>query len=379
MILEYGFKNFLSFKHGASVSFRLDGNVPDAVSGGLDYSRVLCVKGANGSGKTHLLKALAFISNFISDSFSYNVKSAIPISPFGASVEPISFYVEFRSGDIEYIYELDAIPKGVLRESLSKKQKRRTPLFEREGDSIKYAIKSLEKIKGIRLRSNASVISIAHQHEIGELREFKDIFSNISFNVTSGGVATNTFINIGKASEYFYEHPEPLKFVVDFLRQCDTGVEDIRISREEAAEGNFNYSPVFVHMAGGEEILVGAATESSGTKQLFCQIIAYGMTLSSGGVLILDEFDQFLHPDLLPKLLNLFMGVANERGAQLLFSSHHYEVMDMCGRYRTYLVSKEDNASFAYRLDEIPGDILRNDRPIVPAYKSGRIGGVPKL
>jgi hypothetical protein len=43
------------------------------------------------------------------------------------------------------------------------------------------------------------------------------------------------------------------------------------------------------------------------------------------------------------------------------------------------LVNKEDNESFAYRLDEIPGDILRNDRPILPAYNDGKIGGIPKL
>jgi hypothetical protein len=64
------------------------------------------------------------------------------------------------------------------------------------------------------------------------------------------------------------------------------------------------------------------------------------------------------------------------RSRQLLFTTHNTEIMDILGRYRTYLVQKVDNESFAYRLDEVPGDILRNDRPISPAYNDGKIGAL---
>ncbi|TOA04168.1 hypothetical protein CGK40_02880, partial [Vibrio parahaemolyticus] len=43
-----------------------------------------------------------------------------------------------------------------------------------------------------------------------------------------------------------------------------------------------------------------------------------------------------------------------------------------------YLVNKEDGESYGYRLDEIPGSMIRNDRPITPLYVSGKIGGVPE-
>ena len=100
----------------------------------------------------------------------------------------------------------------------------------------------------------------------------------------------------------------------------------------------------------------------------------------SGGLLILDEFDINLHPHILPKLLNLFNDKTfNTEGAQMIFSTHNGEVLDWLGRYRCYLVNKENNESYAYRLDEIPGDVLRNDRPITPIYNRGDIGGVPKV
>jgi predicted ATPase len=94
----------------------------------------------------------------------------------------------------------------------------------------------------------------------------------------------------------------------------------------------------------------------------------------------LDEFDIHLHPHILPKLIKLFLDPrSNPKGAQLLISTHDAEILNMLGRYRTFLVNKVENESFGYRLDELPGDIVRNDRPILPAYNEGKIGGVPRL
>ena len=69
----------------------------------------------------------------------------------------------------------------------------------------------------------------------------------------------------------------------------------------------------------------------------------------------------------------------NLNNAQMIFSTHDTAIMDRLGKYRTYLVNKENNESFGYRLDEIPGDILRNDRPVSSPYRNGKVGGVPKV
>ena len=64
MIYSYGFKNYFGFKEGADVSFLLGSRVPQEISGGRKAATILGVKGANGAGKTNLLKALTFISTF---------------------------------------------------------------------------------------------------------------------------------------------------------------------------------------------------------------------------------------------------------------------------------------------------------------------------
>ena len=82
MLLEFGFRNFYSFREGASISFRLDANCPESISLGKPFATVIGIKGANGSGKTQILKALKFISSFAHQSFSQEVGAPIPIFPF---------------------------------------------------------------------------------------------------------------------------------------------------------------------------------------------------------------------------------------------------------------------------------------------------------
>lgn len=380
MILEYGIRNFLSFKEGATVSFRLDGKVPSEVSGGRDFATVMCVKGANGSGKTHLLKGLAFLSHFICKSFGEDVDDPIPINPFGFSEEPSQFYVEFRIGTTNYRYDLEVTRNRVERECLTKKVKREVKVFERIRDTLPTATGEFKLLKKTKLRKNASAISIARQHEIRDVLTIHKFFSSNRFNVSSSGVRMVPPNNLQAAAKFIHDNPGVLPWILEFLKECDTGIKDIKILKEKMeGEQRERYTPVFIHSAGGVDLPVSDFHESAGTKQLFALLLSYGAALSTGGTLILDEFDLYLHPDLLPKLLELFTGPENTKGAQLLFSSHQNDVMDICGRYRTYLVQKEDNASFCYRLDEIPGDVLRNGRSIVQPYKEGRIGGVPRL
>jgi len=380
MLLEYGFKNFLSFKEGATVSFKLDANCPQSISHGLDFTPVLCVKGANGSGKTHLLKALAFVADFASKSFAKKPEDAIHVATFFGSKDPSEFYVEFCLGDTKYRYELSVTTTEVKRETLYKTVKKRTTLFERVDAEVVSASKALDKLKTtIKVRKNASIISTARQYELKELAGVYKFFENILANVSYGGIREGS-TDIGVISKFLHSKHEVFNFVKQFISECDIGISDIKILGQDGADGEKKYFPVFFHKVGERQMPISAVTESSGTKQLFRILAHYKLMIDTGGVLIMDEFDIYLHAHILPKILDLFLdGEKNEKRAQLLFTTHNSDILNDLGRYRTYLVNKEANESFAYRLDEIPGDVLRNDRAILPVYNDGKIGGIPKL
>lgn len=380
MILEYGLKNFLSFKEGVIVSFKLDANCPEAVAQGRSFATVMCVKGANGSGKTQLLKGLAFVGDFVVRSFSREPEEEVRVDSFFENPEPSEFFVEFAIGTSVYRYELTLTQKGVRHEVLYRTTAKRVKLFERIEDAVEYSTKAFSSLKSMKLRSNASVISTARQYEMKELEPVNRFFRGIVSNVGYDGVRERSFLDLNSVSRMFAKNPTVLIFARDFIRECDIGIADIEIVETVMPDEKKRYSPVFLHLVDGKHVPVPAITESSGTKQLFRNLFAYKAVLDGGGVLILDEFDIYLHPHILPKLVDLFMDPAkNPKDAQLLFTTHNLEIIDICGRYRTYLVNKDDNISFAFRLDEVPGDLLRNDRSLIGPYREGRIGGVPRL
>jgi hypothetical protein len=380
MLIAYGLRNFLSFKEGVTVSFRLDANVPDSVSQGRNFATLMCVKGANGSGKTHLLKGLAFVADFAVRSFAREPEDDIMVDPFYGATGPSEFFVEFGAGASTYRYEIALSTKGVQYEVLYRTQVKRVQLFERSGDVLTRFTNAYSALETMKLRSNASVVSTARQYQVKGLEPVIKFFSSIVTNVGYEGHRERTFLDLNSVSKMFYKDPEALKFAVEFIRTCDIGISNIKIEEQDVPGEAKRYTPYFFHMVDGIELPIRPSTESNGTKQLFRSLFAYQLVLSNGGVLVLDEFDVYLHPHILPKLVAFFAEPEkNPKGAQLLFTTHSLEIIDVSGRYRTYIVNKDENVSFALRLDEIPGDILRNDRSIIPAYREGRISGVPRL
>lgn len=380
MLLEFGLKNFFCFKEGISISFKLDSNCPANISQGRDFTTVLGIKGANGSGKTHALKGLTFISNFCTDSFSSKPEERIAIDSFYENKHPVELYAEFLVKGVTYLYEVSLTETEVKRETIYRKKGKgkKVKILERINNELNTS-KEFAQLNTIKLRKNASIISTAHQYEFHELDDIYEYFEYLISNVSYGGL-DETPREINFVSKFLNNHKTILEFVRKFVATCDTGISSIDIVEIKNQKGEKEYAPIFVHKVDNKLHPVTEHTESSGTKALFRNLPSYYLVLARGGLLVLDEFDTHLHPHILPKILQLFLDPKiNKKNAQLLFTTHDAEILNTLGRYRTYLVNKEDNESFTYRLDEIPGDILRNDRPILPAYNDGKIGGIPKL
>ena len=377
-MLEYGAKNYFSFKEGFEVSLRLNKNCPENISHGKDNTNVLCVKGGNGSGKTNVLKALSFIHEFCINSFSYKPDSKSPIEPHFNNSKSTEFFVVFSRKNIEYRYELELTKDKVVSEILYEKDKRYNKIIERTHDSIIYTNKEYSELESMKLRANASLISTAHQYEFATMNKIYSFFDNIQTNVNNIGLS-NFVPETSTISKFYKDNDSIFKFVIEQIRSCDIGITNIKILDNEDENGKRIYFPVFYHNTENTTKSLSFHYESSGTKALYIILGLYKLILDSGGVLVLDEFDINLHPHILPKLIDLFDSDKNINDAQLIFTTHNSSIMDILGKYRTVLVNKEENCSYAYRLDELPGDIVRNDRQISKVYNSGKLGGVPKI
>jgi AAA15 family ATPase/GTPase len=379
MLLEFGAKNFFSFKEWIVLSFKLNDNVPSGVSKGLKNSFALCLKGANASGKTNAIKIFSFLSYFCADSFSGKPDDEILVDTFFDDPSPTDFYVEFEIDNVLYEYELSLTKKGVISEKIYKTESRKTLVLHRDNDKLLvHSLFGKDQIIPV-VRNNASIISTANQYTIKEIEPFYKFFFNASGNVNRFGLAKAANPAFTATSEFYYKNPEYLKFIELYLKKFDTGISSIRINPYESDKGKL-YLPMFGHEVKGELKFLPYGSQSGGTKELFSILRDYKAVLETGGVLLLDEFDMNLHPDMLPHLVGLFDNKeTNPKGAQLIFSTHNTDIIDEMGKYRTYLLNKDDGESFCYRLDELDSTLVRNDRPIVPLYKAKRLGGYPRI
>lgn len=386
MIYSFGAKNYFSFKDGFDISFELNSKVPKSISKGRKVSTVMGVKGANASGKTSILKALECLAAFCTRSFQAPETRQNMVSSFFGNDDPCEFYIEFEMNGVFYIYEASITRKEVVRETLYKKISRKTKVFERKHNELVYRITELEDLDLVILKNNSSIIDSLSYYKLNlkspDVSNVYEFFNSIRGNVSALGVLDDkTFSSYESVNDFYYKVPEALEFAKKIIIQCDLGVSDIKMYERKNERGEAEYFPIFYHAADSEQSrALSYYEESHGTTALYRRLQVYWSTLKFGGTLVMDEFDTNLHPDLLPIIVGLFLDLGtNPKSAQFIFTSHNLEIIDYLGKYRTTLVSKVDGESFCYRLDEIPGDIIRNDRPISSLYRDGKIGGVPKL
>ena len=100
--------------------------------------------------------------------------------------------------------------------------------------------------------------------------------------------------------------------------------------------------------------------------------------LNLGGIAVIDELDNDLHPHLIPKILDWFrFEHSNPHQAQLIFTCHTPEILNRLQKHQVYLCEKNDQSSRAWRLDDVVG--LRSDDNLYAKYMAGALGAVPEV
>lgn len=379
MLISFGASNYMSFKEGFEVSLELSPASSETILKDKTISEAICIVGANASGKTNVIRSLTYIADFCCNSFSKKPDDNLQVYSYGFKEAPSYFFVEFQIDDIRYLYELELTKEKVISENLKRKVARWVEMFSRKDNKITYYAKDLKELSKIKLRSNVSIISIAHQYSITAIENIYNFFSKITSNIDPflGELMPR---NISTISKLYHESAELLNYVKTKLEHADTGINDIHIEQFNPISDEQFFHPTFTHNTKDENISIPFFFESNGTQALYLQLSLFKLVLDQGGILLLDEFDNNLHPDLHSWLIDFFLEPeSNPNNAQIVFTSHNAALMDKLGKYKTVLVNKVENESFLYRLDELPGTIVRNDRSIESVYKTGKLGGTPKL
>lgn len=135
---------------------------------------------------------------------------------------------------------------------------------------------------------------------------------------------------------------------------------------------------------GREVILPAELMESRGTIKLIDFAISFQKVFSKGGVLVLDEFDAAIHPEIIKGIIALFHDTSvNTKGAQLIFSTHNpiYLNNKIYRRDQILFVEKdkEGYASTLYSLADFGSTDVRNDENYLINYFKGKYSMLPYI
>jgi len=413
MIREITVKNFYSFKEKNKISFMVNKKTPctDAYVDSTNKERltkILACFGPNASGKTNLLKIIPFISWFINDSFNLKPDEKIPFSKFlfeKKNKEPAEISICFDHLNKIYRYSISMNEFQVLNESLHVYESKSFKyLFKRAWSESRNQYSFLAQNYGqtksfaepVKKRKNASALSIALQYEHEESKSITAYFSNISTNVRKNDKPDTQdevhFLQLFTSAKYFNENPDHMNQAQKLLTKFDLGLTAVKteeigkktdvkpLDTSENSDNSKVYFPFGVHIGKDKsKHKLAFFLESHGTQHLYVLLRKILPVLNNGGIAIIDELEDDLHPHIIRSIIDLFISrKSNPKNAQLLFSSHSIEIMKYLDKYQVLLVEKDEyGCSRMLRLDEIKG--VRSDDNIYAKYDSGAYGAIPNI
>lgn len=391
MLHSYAFSNFQSFRERVEVDLTISRKVAMTewmreVPTGERVSKLMAVIGPNGSGKTALLKPMAFIAWFVSQSFQTPPEANIPVAPHAAATdEPTELECTLDFDGKLWRYVLRCTPQRVLHEALYQKRERFSYIFIRDwdADANAYVIKQqdfgLPAQEARKVRPNVSLIAWAAQFGVPLAVRMTAPYVNTNVNVIGRVPMGSQDVQV--AAQHFSVHPEQRNRMEQLLSSWDlglSGVELHELSLNNPQEPSQKvWVPFGMHKNKAGEFRLPFAMESSGTQGAFVLLSRLLQTLEIGGLAVIDEFENDLHPHMLEPILDLFANPStNPHQAQLLFTCHAVEVLNLVHKSQVMLVQKnEECESSASRMDAVEG--IRNDDNYYAKYMAGAYGAVP--
>jgi len=411
MLLRFAVENFRSVRKYTQLSFLATSQkdepafrlpCPAARYGVLP---VVGVFGGNASGKSNLLHALTTLGDLVNHSAARaGPQEPIPWTPFRmetkTGAQPTQFDADFVADGVLHHYGFSYTASAVHEEWLYRWPGRsRQRVFHRSDSdgrnpwSFGPTLGGARRLIAEATRPNALFLSTAallNHDSLGQVARTLGSLTRTARRLQGDDfrLAPNDAV----------VQPGNRGAVEAFLQAADLGIHgfelredpDLADIRRRLAE-----DPPTAHLAsklarslqvefhhrderGGTWILPSMA-ESEGTRAVVLRLNEVLPVLADAGLLVVDEIDTSLHPDLCAALVGLFTSErTNPHGAQLLFSSHDRGLLQRLRRDEIVFTDKgADGATSVRSASDFRG--VRGREDLRRLHEQGRLGGVPVL
>jgi len=413
MLIQFSIENFCSIKDKVTFSMLAskdathDNNLIKEVDNfgkEVNVLKTTAIYGANGSGKTNVIKALRFMTYLLRTSHEMQKGKKIPVDPFRLEREyinkPSSFDIMFKTKGIKYAYGFSVTETEVVDEYLySYPNGRQTVIFERENIN-EYTFKNdKERQTQIKDKFHSDNKLFISTLSVWEYEKAQVPFEWLNNNLTI--IDPKTSLEKFTVDKIINNNSVNTR-IKNTLNKVIEGIEDIKINEieidskdlpllkflnEEAKEKILNNNEkltsvsIFHKMNDSEELVeFDLADESDGTQKLFGLLGIFIDILDNGSTLVVDELDVRLHSHLTKFLVELFHDPeVNKNNAQLIFSTHDTNLLDQDIFRRDqiwFTEKKEDKSTDLYSLDDFK---VRKDAAIEKGYLQGKYGAIPHL
>ncbi|MCI8646872.1 MAG: ATP-binding protein [Firmicutes bacterium] len=364
-------------------------------------SRVLrsaIIYGANGSGKSNFISALAFMCGLVSSSINYQPGQEIVQFPHKlcTAETPSEYKIQFVKNDVRYAYGFSVKRNLIEDEYLYYFPKgRQVKIFERSGMDVKPGdrYKGMLDISISILKGNRLFLSCAANYS--NIKEIEEAFMFFAADIVVYNPEINNWTEY--SIELMHKDDTIKKAFVDILQALGTGAKDVKVKLEkvnwtdiskelplpdavksliEPQDGNHIEAKVVYDQF--EVDLM--AEESAGVKRLFQMICPIIDILNNGKILICDELESSLHESVISQIVQLFQNYQKEKFAQLIFSTHDTSLLDtdLFRRDQVWFTQlNEERATDLYSLVEIRN--VRKSENLEKGYISGKYGAIPML
>jgi hypothetical protein len=401
---------------------------------GIELLKLASLYGANGAGKSNLIRAIGFLRRIVVSGDLPNPLALRRLKHFHAVQNPTVIAVEFFNEDTPFIYALEIGETEVLKEELyisGLGQKEDRLVFERTtetGGKITLHFfdeftkgKEGKVLKGILeknlIKPNKTCLKILSGLENPLLIHVKyafDWFAHklviIPPDMRSGGLAHRLDID-----KDFHRYAE------DIMRTFSVGInklhtvskpiqeffgDDNKADMEEilnklsedpkAVIGLFNGDGEEIVVAeepngvmvkqlktehtaeDGKSVMFDLVEESDGSRRLLDYLPAFRDLLTKDVTYLIDEIERSIHPLLIKEIIRKFSEDDSTAG-QLVFTTHESNLLDqeIFRQDEIWFVEKDSSGSTdLYSLCDFKE---HNTKDIRKGYLTGRYGSIPFL
>lgn len=332
MLLDFTVENYLSFESVQYLIMEPARSVKEYESrvirldGGVSVLKFAVLYGANGSGKTNLLKSIVHMREAVLNSFTDDALiERLSDNVYGFDAEENGrigrLQINFEADGTFYRYGFEFGNGSVTSEWLYKSSRasgRESYCFTREGASIRVNPKTYKGAGGLAdiTRADTLFLSVSAHSNVEVALRIKKWFEE-KLLPTTGAES-----DCRRTAGLWLAEPRRQEQILSLIQYADSTICGIEIA--EGMNGDLHVY-VLRNLFQGEEkvgtLRLPLENESSGIRHTFALAGFWVSAIEDGATLLVDDFGALLHPKLTEALVASFTD--NVEGAGQLIAVTH--------------------------------------------------------